>query len=284
VGVHEVPEASPAARGKPIVNLVNLEAGETVARILSVRDFEAEEDLVFLSARGFVKRTPLRAYANIRAAGLTAVDVVDGDELLTVERAPRDADLLVSTRSGRAARFAGASVREMGRVSRGVRGIRLRNEQDGVVDLSVLTGENGTHLVTVTANGYGKRTALTEYPRKGRGSQGVFDIATDARNGAVVDTLVVAEGDQLLLVTDSGRVIRMRADDVRQVGRRTRGVRLMRLSDGERIVAVERILAATAEAMASELPDATEAPEPSDEPVEELAGVDDGDDGEGDAE
>ena len=149
----------------------------------------------------------------------------------------------------------------------------------------MLTGENGTHLVTVTANGYGKRTALAEYPRKGRGSQGVFDIATDARNGEVVDTLVVAEGDQLLLVTDSGRVIRMRSDDVRQVGRRTRGVRLMRLSDGERIVAVERILAVTAETMAGELPDTTEAPEPSDEPVEEITGADDdGDEGEGDAE
>ncbi len=285
--VHEVPEASPQAKGKPIVNLVNLDPGETIATIMSVRNFDGEDDLVFLSQRGFVKRTPLSAYSNVRAGGLNAVDIVEGDVLLTVERTPRGADLLLSTRAGRAARFAGSSVREMGRVARGVRGIKLRDERDGVVDLSILVGEDAACLVTVTANGYGKRTPLADYPRKGRGSMGVVDIAADERNGEVVGSLVAEADDQLLLVTDSGRVIRMRASDVRQVGRRTRGVRLMRLSDGERIVAVERILAATAAAMEESLPEATEAPEPSDEPIEEIAELaedDESDEGEGDGE
>ncbi len=283
VRVHEVPEAAPSARGRSVNNLVKLEEDERVASILSVRDFETEDDLVFLSARGFVKRTPLSAYGNIRASGLNAVDIVEGDELLTVERTPRAADLLISTRSGRAARFAGSAVRVMGRVSRGVRGIKLRNEADGVVDLSVLGADADACLVTVTANGFGKRTPLSEYPCKGRGGQGVFDIATDPRNGEVVGALVVALDDHVLLVTDSGRVIRMKASDVRQVGRRTRGVRLMRLSEGERIVAVERILAATAAAMEEALPETVAAPEVNDEPIEELedlGGDEDGDDGE----
>ncbi len=275
VPVLELPEAAPTARGRAIANFCKLETGESVATILSVRDFSGDDDLVFLSSRGFVKRTPLAAYGNVRSAGLNAVDIVDGDELLSVRRAPRGADLLLSTRSGRAARFSGAAVREMGRVARGVRGIKLRDEADAVVDLSILEADASACLVTVTQNGFGKRTPLVEYPRKGRGSQGVFDIATDSRNGLVVGALVVAPDDHLLLVTDTGRVIRMRAADVRQVGRRTRGVRLMRLSDGERIVAVERVLASTVAAMEDTLPEPTDLPDTGDEAVEEILGADD---------
>ena len=272
--VVDVPEAGANARGRPVVNLVELEDGERVATILSVRDYTGDDDLVFLSRRGFVKRTPLTAYGKVRASGLNAVDVRDDDELLSVVRTPRARDLLLSTRSGRAARFAGASVREMGRTARGVRGIRLRSEDDRVVGLAVLPEDETTCLVTVTANGYGKRTPLADYPRKGRGSQGVFDIATDARNGPVVEALVVAPDDQLLLVTDTGRVIRLRAADVRLVGRRTRGVRLMRLAEDERIVAVTRFTPEDDEA--PEVP--AEAPPVEDEAPEDLgAGFDDED-------
>ncbi|MEN9787896.1 MAG: gyrase, subunit [Pseudomonadota bacterium] len=265
--VYDVPEAGANARGRPVVNLVELEDGERVATILSVRDYTGEDDLVFLSRRGFVKRTPLAAYGKVRASGLNAVDVRDDDELLSVVRTPRARDLMLSTRSGRAARFAGASVREMGRTARGVRGIRLRSEDDGVVSLAVLPEDETTCLVTVTAHGYGKRTPLADYPRKGRGSQGVFDIATDSRNGPVVEALVVSPDDQLLLVTDTGRVIRLRAADVRLVGRRTRGVRLMRLAEDERIVAVTRFTP-TEDDEAPEVP--AEAPPVDDEAPEEL--------------
>ncbi len=277
--VYDVPEAGPNARGRPVVNLVELEEDERVATILSVKDYTGDDDLVFLSRRGFVKRTPLSAYGKVRASGLNAVDVRDDDELLAVVRTPRARDLLLSTRSGRAARFAGASVREMGRTARGVRGIRLRSEDDGVVSLAVLPEDETTCLVTVTAHGFGKRTPLADYPRKGRGSQGVFDIATDARNGPVVEALVVAPDDQLLLVTDTGRVIRLKASDVRLVGRRTRGVRLMRLAEDERIVAVTRFTPEDDEA--PEVP--AEAPPVDDETPEDLgadfADEDDSDDG-----
>ncbi|MDP2317704.1 MAG: DNA gyrase subunit A [Pseudomonadota bacterium] len=272
VRVYDLPEAAPNARGKPIVNFAQLAAGEKVASVVSVKDFSDPLDLVFVSRRGYVKRTPLSAYGNVRAAGLTACDLVDGDEVLTVSLAERGAELLLATKRGRALRFAGSKVREMGRIARGVRGIRLRNEEDAVVDLAVLPQAGVAFLVTVTANGYGKRTALGDYPTKGRGTGGVLDIVADSRNGDVVATVAVDTGDQLLLITDSGRIIRMRLEDIRLVGRRTRGVRLMRLSEDERIVAVERILKDTAEAVGDAL--APEDKPPEAEPDEAVEAVD----------
>ncbi len=277
VKVYELPEAAPAARGKPVAHWASLAPGERVSRVVAIKDFDSR-DLVFVSKRGFVKRTPLAAYANIRAAGLTAVDLVEGDELLTVRLAERGDDFLLATRKGRAARFAGSTVREMGRVARGVRGLKLRTEDDAVADLAVL-GPAVSYLVTVTANGFGKRTPIVDYPRKGRGSGGVVDIVCDARNGALVATVPAFDGDQLLLITDSARVIRMAVDDIREVGRRTRGVRLMRLSDGERIVGVERVAADDVAAAVGE--EVAPVPVEVDESVDAMEPVedDDGDDG-----
>jgi DNA gyrase subunit A len=283
VRVYDLPEAAPNARGKPIVNFAQLATGEKVASVVSVKDFGEPLDLIFVSRRGFVKRTPLSAYGNVRAAGLAACDLVEGDEVLRVSLAERGADILLATKRGRAIRFAGAKVRQMGRIARGVRGIRLRNEEDAVVDLAVLSAEGVSFLVTVTANGYGKRTALADYPTKGRGTGGVLDIVADARNGDVVATIAMDDGDQLLLITDSGRIIRMRLEDIRLVGRRTRGVRLMRLSEDERIVAVERILKDTADAVGDALAPEDKPPEAeADEAVADEV-VDEADDEEGDA-
>ncbi len=283
VRVYDLPEAAPNARGKPIVNFAQLATGEKVASVVSVKDFGEPLDLIFVSRRGFVKRTPLSAYGNVRAAGLAACDLVEGDEVLRVSLAERGADILLATKRGRALRFAGAKVRQMGRIARGVRGIRLRNEEDAVVDLAVLSAEGVSFLVTVTANGYGKRTALADYPTKGRGTGGVLDIVADARNGDVVATIAMDDGDQLLLITDSGRIIRMRLEDIRLVGRRTRGVRLMRLSEDERIVAVERILKDTADAVGDALAPEDKPPEAeADEAVADEV-VDEADDEEGDA-
>ncbi len=288
VRVYDLPEALPNARGKPIVNFAQLASGEKVASVVAVKDFSEPLDLVFVSRRGFVKRTPLSAYGNVRTVGLTACDLVEGDEVLTVSLAERGAELLLSTKRGRALRFAGSKVREMGRIARGVRGIKLRNENDAVADLAVIPASGVAYLVTVTAKGYGKRTPLEDYPQKGRGTGGVLDIATDARNGDVVATYAVADGDQLLLITDSGRIIRMRVDDIRLVGRRTRGVRLMRLSEDERIVAVERILKDTVEAVGEALAPEDKPPEAEgDEAVEIVDEVvdeadDEADEGEAD--
>ncbi len=238
--VADVPEASPTSKGKPIVNLVQLETGEKVASVVNVRDFEAETDLVFCSRNGLVKRTVLSAYGNIRGRGLTACDVVEGDELLSVKLAGRDRELLITTKAGMSIRFEGEDVRPMGRVSRGVRGIDLVDD-DVIVDIEALPHDAVGYLLTATSRGYGKRTLLEQYRLQGRAGRGVIDIQTDERNGDVVGGVIVGDDDQVMLITDTGRVIRMRASDIRVVGRNTKGVRLMRLEEGERIVAIARV-------------------------------------------
>jgi DNA gyrase subunit A len=238
--VVEVPEATAAARGKPLVNLLTLADGETVASVVPVRGFEDGGDLIFVSRRGLIKRTELADYRNVRSSGIMAVDVVEGDELLRVIAARRENELLLTTRMGMSIRFAGEEVRPMGRVARGVRAIDLE-EGDALVDVAVLPQGAAGHLLTITAKGYGKRTDLAEYRLQGRAGKGVIDIQTEERNGAVVGAVVVNEGDQVILVTDSGRVIRIRTDEIREVGRNTKGVRLMRLEDDEVLVSMARL-------------------------------------------
>jgi DNA gyrase subunit A len=222
------------------VNLVQLEPGEKVASVISVKGFEDPFDLVFVSRGGLVKRTPLEDYGNVRSRGLTAVDVIEGDELLSVALAGRDAELLITTRGGMSIRFGGEDVRPMGRVSRGVRGIDLE-EGDAVVDVEVLPHDAAGYLLTATELGNGKRTELAEHKLQGRGGKGVIAIITDERNGPIVGAVVVQAGDQVIAVTDGGQVIRMRADDVRITGRNAKGVRLMRLADDEKLVAIARL-------------------------------------------
>lgn len=241
--VYDVPEGVPTAKGKPLVNLVNLEPGEKVAAVVSVKDFEEEGlDLVFCSRRGLVKRTELSAYANIRSVGLTACDVAEGDSLLTVKLARIEQQLMITTRGGMSCRFPGDEVRHLGRVSRGVRGIDLK-DGDEVVDLEVLPAEEGLHLLTTTTLGYGKRTGLEEYKTQHRAGLGIIDIdvSMGGEKNEVVGTAVVRPGDQVMLITDTGRVIRTGTDQIRVVGRNTKGVRLMRLDEGERIQAMARL-------------------------------------------
>lgn len=241
LGIVDIPEAAPAARGKPIQNLINFAPGEVVQTVLPIKSFEDGGDLVFASVRGLVKRTALEDYANVRANGLIAVDIVDGDQLLSVNHAPREAQLLVATRFGQSIRYEGSDVRPLGRASRGVRSIDLE-EGDAVVDFAVVPAElEGRNVLTVTERGYGKRTPLDEYRVQTRGGKGVIDIQTEERNGHVVGNMIVGEDEQVLLITDSGRMIRMRVSDVRIVGRNTKGVRLMRLEDDERIVSITRV-------------------------------------------
>jgi DNA gyrase subunit A len=285
--VYDVPEAGAAAKGKPLVNLISLDQGDRVANVVSVKDFdEAGVDLVFSSRRGLVKRTELRAYGNVRSAGLIACDVVEGDSLLSVTLARMEQDLLLTTRQGMSARFPGEQVRHLGRVSRGVRGIELE-EGDELVDLSVLPAEPGHYFLTVTELGFGKRTPLEDYPcKKHRGGKGVIDIQTGERNGMVVGSVVVDDSDQVMLITNTGRVIRMAVAEVRLVGRNTKGVRLMRLEEGERIVSLAR-LAEDADALeARGAPDALVPPDGEELDAAdgvgggESAEVDEGDEGE----
>lgn len=296
--VIEVPEAAPAARGKPIQNLVTFGEGETVASVVPIRGLNDDGDLVFATRRGLAKRTALSAYANVRANGIIAVDIAEGDELLSVAHAGAEAELLFSTRQGRAIRFKmddpGRGLRPLGRVSRGVRAVRV-DEGDAVVGFSVITESADRFVFTITERGFAKRTWLdansapvdldedadaadaadspaddaddTEagaeaapngdapppsdedgskgYRLQARGGKGILDMKT--RNGAIVGTLIVSEGDQVFVVTDSGRVIRSRVADVRATRRNTQGVRFMRLDEDERIVAIARVAEAEAD-------------------------------------
>jgi DNA gyrase subunit A len=240
LSVLDVPEANPSARGKPLINLIQLDTDEKIASVVPVRDLKGEGDLVFCTRKGMIKRTGLSAYANVRAGGLEACDILEGDELLKVCLAPRKAELILNTAQGRCVRFDGSKVRAVGRIARGVRGVNLK-EGDEVVSLVVVPPEEEAFLLTATEAGYGKRTPLSEYPKKGRGTQGVIDIQTGERNGVVVGCEVVFEADQIMLITDTGRLIRTGVKNVPIVARRTKGVRLMRLEEKERIVGMTRL-------------------------------------------
>ncbi len=239
--VYEVPEVGRDARGTPIVNLVPMQSGDTIRVVLGIRDFEDDCDLVFGSTRGLVKRTRLSDYANIRSNGLRAYDCADGDELLTVIKTKTDQQLMIATRSGITIRFDGSDVRNMGRVARGVRGVSL-DEGDSVAAVLPLDSDPSLRLLTITENGYGKRTALDEYREQKRGGRGIIDIITDERNGRVAGVLLVHDGDRVMLITDTGRVIKTPVADIREVHRNTKGVTVMRIEDDERIVSVARVV------------------------------------------
>ncbi len=241
LGVVEVPEGTATGKGRNLANLVSMPEGEKPARVVPIQGFDDGGDLLFVSKKGMVKRTELVDYANVRASGINAVDIRDEDELLTVTRTDRTHDILLLTRNGRAARFPADEVRPMGRGARGVRGMNFNHPKmvgDHVVDVVVVDAQ--PHLLTVTEAGYGKRTELGEYATKGRGGLGVRDIPTAGRNGPVVGAVAVEDVDQLLLITDTGRLIRINVAEVRICGRSSKGVRLMRLEDGERVVAITR--------------------------------------------
>ncbi|MBN1334419.1 MAG: DNA gyrase subunit A [Deltaproteobacteria bacterium] len=238
--VYALPEGGRAARGRPIVNLLPLQTDEEVKAVLAVRSMEGDEDLLFVSRRGLVKRTPLAAYVNVRATGILACEIEEGDELLMVRLAGPDTSVLLTTRDGMAIQFAGDQVRPMGRITRGVKGIDL-DPDDRVVDAELIQADEIGTLLTVTSQGYGKRTAVGEYRLQNRAGKGLIAIRTGGRNGHVVGALFVREGDRVMLVTDTGRAIQMPVDGIRVVGRNTLGVRLMRVEEGERIVAFARV-------------------------------------------
>ena len=242
VPVYNLPEAGRAARGRPIINLVPMQADESVRTVLAIRDMQGEDDLLFFSRNGLIKRTPLSAYINVRSTGIIAVDIADDDELLTVRLGRLDMHVLLSTAQGMAIRFTVTddAVRPMGRGTRGVQGIKLR-ENDTVVDATVVDAEESDSLCTVTAFGYGKRTEIEEYRSQNRAGLGLIDIKTTERNGEVVGAVQVTPGDRIMLVTDTGRAIQIPADGISQIGRNTQGVRLMRVDEGERVVSVARL-------------------------------------------
>ena len=241
--VHELPEVGPTSRGRALVNLLPLEPEEGVATLLTVRDFGEHEDafLLFATRRGKVKRTRLSAYANIRSSGLRAVSIVDGDDLLAVHLTNGSSHVFMGTRAGMAIRFDEADARPMGRVSAGVRGISLR-EGDAVEEVATFDPSDEGDVLVVTDRGFGKRTAVAEFRLQHRGGIGITLVRLTDRNGEVVGIRHVHGDDQALLITETGMLIRMHIAEISRIGRATQGVRLIRLDEDDRVVAVAKLV------------------------------------------
>jgi DNA gyrase subunit A len=248
IRVFEIPEAGRTSRGRAIINILDLREGESVCAFLPIQDFEKFGDfLVFATADGLVKRTSLKLYQNVRRSGLIALNLREGDSLIGVRLTSGDDHIVLNTASGMAIRFDENDARAMGRTASGVKGINL-GKNDQVV--AMCRADDERQLLTVTENGYGKRTPMIEYlvqpeegdPRpQGRGGKGRADIKTTKRNGQVVTSLCVAENDQVMLITEMGMIVRSRVGDIRQTGRNTAGVRVINLKDGDRLVAAALI-------------------------------------------
>jgi DNA gyrase subunit A len=238
IKVHELPQASRAARGKPIVNLLKLQPGEKVSAFLSVREFQEGRHIVFATKNGLVKKTELMAYANPRASGIRAIGLEDGDEVIGVRLTDGQQELILSTADGQSIRFKEEQVRPTGRGTFGVVGMKL-DQDDKVVSMEILT--LGFDILTVSEGGYGKRTEMAEYRLQSRGGKGIITMKTTDKTGRVIGVQQVTEEDQLMLISNKGKIIRLRIKDIRIIGRNTQGVRLIELEEGERVVSLARL-------------------------------------------
>ncbi len=239
--VHEIPQASRTSRGKALVNLLPLdkEADERIAAVIPVREFDPKKFVVMATRAGVVKKTSLEAFSRPRPSGIIAALVHEGDDLIAADITDGDAEIFLGTRNGQCIRFPETDVRAMGRTAAGVRGIKLA-EGDSVVDMVVISEQQGT-LLTVTENGYGKRTEIGEYRVQSRGGKGIINIKVTEKTGPVVGTLWVTDVDELMLIGAKGNIIRISVKDIRTIGRSTQGVRLIQLSEGGRLAAVAKL-------------------------------------------
>jgi DNA gyrase subunit A len=238
IKVHELPQASRAARGKPIVNLLNLEPGEKVSAFLPVREFQDGRYIVFATKNGLIKKTELMAYANPRSSGIRAIGLEERDEVIGVQLTDGQQEIILSTADGQSIRFKEEQVRPTGRGTFGVVGMKL-DPGDKVVSMEILSP--GADVLTVSEGGYGKRTAMDEYRLQSRGGKGVITMKTTDKTGRVIGVQQVTEEDQLMLVTNGGKIIRLRIKDIRVIGRNTQGVRLIDVEEGERVVSLARL-------------------------------------------
>ena len=235
--VYELPQAGRASAGKPMVNLLPLEPGEKINALLPVKDYDEQHYVFMATSQGTVKKTPLTSFSRPRASGIIAVDLRENDKLVGVALTDGQREIVLVTSGGKAIRFPEHEVRAMGRDAAGVRGIRLGADQEVIALIVVAEGE----VLTASAAGYGKRTPIAEFPLQGRGGQGVIALQTSERNGAAVAALQVLPGQEIMLISSNGTLVRTAVDEISVLGRNTQGVRLIRLDDGERLVGIERI-------------------------------------------
>jgi DNA gyrase subunit A len=240
--VHEIPDVGPDGRGKSIANLVSMQPDERIAALLAVREWPDEESQQFIvmgTRKGIIKKTDLSAFRNPRAGGIIAIGVEEGDAVMAVAQTSGQDEIFIGTREGMAIRFPESDARPMGRSAYGVRGINLR-EGDEVVAMEMVRPGGGT-LLTVVENGYGKRTELDEYRVQSRGGIGIINIQTSERNGRVVGIAYVRGDDEVMFITQQGKILRTRTEDIRTIGRATQGVRLIDVEEGDRVVSVARL-------------------------------------------
>ncbi len=238
--VHEIPQGGRASRGKAIVNLLQLAPDEKVMTILPVNSFEKGQYIVTATARGIIKKTELMAYSHPRTGGIIALSIDEGDSLIEARLTNGERDLLLASRNGKSIRFPETDVRSVGRPARGVRGITL-DPNDEVVGLQSVSANTALALVTVTENGYGKRTDIGEYRVQSRGGKGIITIKTSERNGCVVAIRMVENESDLMFITNRGKLLRTKVKNIRAIGRNTQGVRMMVLEQGELIVSVAKL-------------------------------------------
>ncbi|MBV0923150.1 DNA gyrase subunit A [Halomicroarcula limicola] len=242
---YEVPEMSRTARGKSAINLIDLDDGEELTAVVSTDDFEEDECITMVTRDGYVKRTCATDFENILSTGIRAAKLEDGDELIDVEVTDGTMDLVIASEEGMTIRFDEDEVSEMGRSARGVNGIKLTGD-DKVAAMVATDDDDDRALLTVTENGYGKRTLLSEYRPQSRYGQGLIDIKTDERNGRVSTAKAVTDDDHLIIISERGQIMRIRAGDVSQVGRNTKGVTIMRLDEGDKVASVTVVPSAVA--------------------------------------
>jgi len=237
--VYEVPQAGRATRGKALVNLLPVEKDERISATLAIREFDGEHYIMMATKKGVVKKTLLTDYANIRANGIIAIRLDDDDDLIAVRVTNGDQEIMLASSGGKAIRFAESDVRPMGRATRGVTGMRM--PKDTTVIAMALVVERAS-LLAISENGFGKRTAMEEYSSQKRGGQGVFTLKTGGRNGAMVGALQVTDEDQVMMMTNSGRLVRIRLNGVSIIGRNTQGVKLINCSADEKVIGAVRVV------------------------------------------
>ena len=236
--VFQIPLASRVSRGKPIVNILPLEDDESITSMLPIQEYTPGWYIFMATANGTVKKTPLENFSRQRSVGLRAIELDEGDSLVHTALTDGNQEVMLYSSAGKVIRFNEENVRPMGRTARGVRGIRLEGEESMV---GLIIPEAGSHILAVSENGYGKRTHIDEFPVYGRGGKGVIGIQASERNGAVVGAIQVVDGEEIMLISDKGTLVRTRVDEISSQGRNTQGVRLIRLKDGERLVGLERV-------------------------------------------
>src|ERR1700722_9310443 len=253
--VHQLPQAGRNARGKPMVNLLPLEEGEKINAVLPVKQYDEQHFVFMATSQGTVKKTPLDAFSRPRSAGIIAIDLHDNDRLVGVALTDGQREVILVTSGGKAIRFPEEEVRPMGREAAGVRGVKLGDGQELIA--LIVVGEG--HILTASEHGYGKRTPLEDFPVHGRGGQGVIALQTTDRNGATVGAVQVKPGQELMLISSTGTLVRTPVDEISIVGRNTQGVRLIRLAEGERLTGIEQIdesleVTAESEEVSAEVP------------------------------